>query len=529
MRFFGFVLILVLSTLRPLPALSAELKNASASRGETVSKVFRFHIPSEPTSLDPKLVQSSDASYFLNNVSRGLYVYSQSKGLQPAGAKSCRFETKLRLTCELNPRVKWSDGSTVVADDYVRGFRRLIAPDSRSWAVESLKALENAVAIHSGKTKAPEAEKTLTTEALGVTAIGKFKLRFDLEIPDPDILYKLTSSVFVPVKSDVFPSREESHLAVLNGPYLVEKWLPGRRVQLKPNPYFEAGDKDRPRVEALFIDDDQTALHLYEEGELTFLRRLPTTEIPKSKARPDFIQIPMARFDYIGFGTELRDQQKMREALSYALDFKELAKIYDALGIPGCPSLPRNLMADEPCVTFDLARAKAALEQVPSEIKGKRLKLAFSKLGGDDIKKGAEWMQAQWKKHLGLTVDLQPTEQGVYLSMIRQSPPPIFRKGVGLDRPTCLAALETFAANGPENFLHYESAAYESLLRRLAESKAVGDKQKLCSEGIKLLLNEQRLIPLGRIHFTLLARPEFAGWTLNEMNQLDLSRLHVVR
>lgn len=504
----------------PLPSLFVfvlALLTAAMSQSETPSNVFRFHIQDEPKSLDPLFVQTSDASYFLNNVMRGLYTYSNEAGLRPEGARDCVFKTKLKIECEL-ASVLWSDGSKIVADDYVRAFRRVAGAESRSAAVELLKNVKNAVALHAGKAK---------PEDLGVHAVDPTRLVFYLENQDPDFLIKLAANVLVPVKTSTFPPREKSNEAVVNGPYKIVSWTPGRRVRLETNVNYKGGSKARPPVEILFIDDDETAYNLYRQGELTFLRRLPTTEIPKMKGRPDFLQIPVARFDYLGFGTELTDQPDLREALSYSVDFSELEKILDALGTPGCPSLPRRLMQTEPCVTFDLARAKKAYAKVSSEVKARRLKFAFSKMGGDDIKKQAEWFQAQWKKNLGLSVDLEANEQGVYLSVLRQKPPPIFRKGIGLERPTCLAALETFAKNGAENFVKFENAAYETIIAKLTARPSSTVARKLCSDGIEILLSEKRLIPLGRIHFTMLARPEFKGWALNEMNQLDLSGLYL--
>jgi oligopeptide transport system substrate-binding protein len=299
-------------------------------------------------------------------------------------------------------------------------------------------------------------------------------------------------------------------------------------VRLESNLHYKKGDaKARPPVEILFVDDDETALNLYEQGQLTFLRRLPTTMIPKMKSRPDFIQVPIARFDYLGIGPQFENEPDLREALAYSLDFNELARIYDALGIPGCPSLPRHLMEAEPCIKFDLPRAKAALAKASSDDKKKRYSLGFSKLGGDDIKKGAEWEQAQWKKNLGLTFDLDSAEQGVYLARLKSNPPSVFRKGIGLERPTCLAALETFAEGGSENYVNFHDAKYEKIVAELTSAKSEKQRRKLCSQGIQILLDSHKILPLGRIHFTLLARPEFKGWSLNEMNQLDLARLHL--
>ncbi len=507
-----------------------------ASQTETAG-VFRYHIPAEPQSLDASRLTSTDASYFFNNIMRGLYSYSNQTGLVAEGAKSCQFETPLRLICVLDTNVRWSDGSKVVAEDYVRSFQRLVAVTGKNPSVELLKNVVGAMAINSGKQQ--------KLSELGVRAVDSSHLRIDFEKPDPDFLFKLTASVLTPA-SPKAPTgkvlkRGEIDSLVFNGPYKVTAWTLGRRLHLESNPYYTRGNAGRPPVEVLFIDDDQTALQLYDKRTLTFLRRLPTIFIPKYRDKPDFVQVPVARFDYVGFGDELRNQPDFRRALSLAADYRELAKIYDALGIPGCPSLPENMLDKERCVVFDLSAAQKAWAKVPSDLKTRHYKLAFSRLGGDDVKKGMEWFQAQWKKNLGLTIDLEQNEQGAYLEMLRTEPPAIFRKGIGLERPTCLAALENFAPGGSENFLKIEDPSYAGIVDQLRASSEASppemgqnarpgskdklEQKRLCGAGVQWLTDRSLLIPLGRIHFTILADPHFTGWTLNEMNQLDLSSL----
>lgn len=494
--------------------------------------VFRFHIPHEPHSLDPARLTTTDANYFFNNIMRGLYSYSNKKGLVTEGAKSCRFTQTLQLVCELNKTHLWSDGTRVRAEDYVRAFRHLLAPTSRNPGIELLKNIKNAIKFHSTKNGAAG-----SLPDLGVHASKEFELQIDFESPDPEFLYKLTSSILVPIRSENFPEPGEVTNLQFTGPYIVTKWIRGHRLRLERNPNFSHGNPQRPPIEILFVDEDQTALTLYEQGYLTFLRRLPTSLIPKYQDRKDFVQLPVSRFDYVGFGADLKGQLHLRAALALSADFRELQKIYYALGIPGCPSLPEDLMESTPCIQFDLDQARVHWQQVSNELKKKRWQMHFSKLGGDDLKKGAEWLQGQWKKNLGIDVDLQQVENGVYLHELAQSPPAIFRKGVGLERPTCLAALETFAKDGAENFLHLDDPQFELLLKKMAlralpatdgKKASVNKEMKsLCSQGIQHLIDNYYLIPLGRIHFTLLVQPRYKNWTLNEMNQLDLSQLSV--
>lgn len=508
-----------------------EPKEAAIASQKETERVFRYHIPAEPHSLDPAKLTSTDASYFFNNIMRGLLSYSNERGLIKEGAESCIFETPLKLACTLRA-TQWSDGSPVAAIDYVRSFRSLVSTQTKTPTVELLKNIKNALAVNRGQ---------LPADQLGVRAEKTDRLVFEFERPDPDFLYKLTASVLVPTKTETYPPPGELAGVFFNGPYKVVEWARGKRLKLERNPFYHADGEAQSskaaqlKVEVLFVDDDETALNLYESHELSFLRRLPTMFIAKFKTRADFKQIPVARFDYVGFGEDLKDQPELRAALSFAADYREMKKMLDALGIPGCPSLPEELVDKPHCIQFDLSLAKKHWANVPPEAKQRRYHFYFSKLGGDDVKRSMEWFQAQWKKNLGFQVDLEQMEQGAYLQLLRTKPPAIFRKGVGLERPTCLAALETFASGGSENFLKLDNPKYAAIVAQLLTLNST-DKSGLrarpgmaaketCGQGIQFLLDSHWLIPLGRIHFTLLADPYFRGWSLNEMNQLDLSHL----
>ena len=211
--------------------------------------------------------------------------------------------------------------------------------------------------------------------------------------------------------------------------------------------------------------------------------------------------------------------------MSQSLKYQELKDLYKALGRPGCPSIPRRYMDKLVCHEYKLEAAKQSLNKIKKVDSLKSLKFGFSKMGGEDIRKGMEWIQAQWLKNIGVQTRLNPTEQGVFLYQLANNPPDLFRKGVGLDRPTCLAALETFSKKGSENFIQLDNQAYEELLNKLDEERNLKKQKVLCRRAVQVLIDNHLLIPLGEIHFSLLVDPRFTGWRLNEMNQLDLTDL----
>lgn len=486
------------------PALAA----AAGDKGPD-EPVFRFSLSVDPQPPDPRKITSSESNYFLVNIYRGLFFTDGEGRLQPEIAEHCTWQKKhIVLKCRLKKGVKWSDGSPITATQFVDSWRRLQAKTSKGLGFQLLSNLK--------------AARTISDRDLEVI----------LKKSDPEFMEVLAHPALVATKSDADFSRDKFNLAPVSGPYRVTHWKTGagQKLRLESNPYYETirpTKVARPPVEILRIDDDETAFNLYREGTLTFLRRLPTHYLKSWSTSKELHQIPVQRFDYIGFGTAMRDHPALRKALSKSLKYEELQQIYSALGRPGCPSMDPKWMEQTPCHEFDLEEAKRLWATLPEELKKRRWELHFSSLGGDDVKTGMEWIQNQWKKNLGANVDLKPQEQAVYLAALRVAPADIFRKGVGLDRATCLAAVEIFSKEDPENFIRLNSETYEKALNELRNAPSASMKKRACTKVVKLLIDDAEIIPMGRIHFSVLAKPLFKGWKLNPLNQLDLSELRV--
>lgn len=471
---------------------------------------FSFHVLSEPNSLDPQLSASPGSSYLLFNLYRGLLKYSEERGLEGEGAKECKRPNPRTVVCELRER-KWSNGSPITAADYVAAFRRLVNPDSTSPQADILFNIKNARAIWS---------KEKTPDTLGVFADSPLKFRVELEQDDPEFEYKLIHPATAPLPPGGYVDRKQASQQVVSGPYMIDEWKSSTWIKLKNNGAFDAGK--RPPVEIYFVDEDATAMRLYESGKLNFLRRVTSADMPRVRKSPEFQRIPMARFDYVGFGPQLNGYPKLREALTRSVDFKGFLKLFDTLTPPGCPSLPAKMMDRTPCQEFAPAAAKAAWQSVKNPPK---LELHFSMMGGDDIARAAEWFQGQWKKNLGVLVELKSHEQGVYLRLLKNEPPALFRKGIGLDRPTCLAGLEVFTKDHPDNYIRLNDPKYEELVRQAAAVGSISERKVACRKAMEYLNSLHRVIPLGELYFSIMAKPTFKGWSLNSLNHLDLAGL----
>lgn len=480
---------------------------------------FRFHLISEPHSLDPLYINGASGGYLFNNLYRGLFTYQNFK-LKPVGANYCKFLQQKKLLCELDPTAKFSNGQPIQVQHYISAFQRIVDPKTKSAHADLLINLKNARSILMGHSP---------LDSLGISTNKKNQITFEFDQPDPEFLYKLTHPSLTPVFSTSFPSIDQFGELIVTGPYKIKNWTRRSQIVLAPNEYYSknSSNPNRPEVKIIFVKDDSTALRLYKTGNLDFLRRLSSSNIPVFNHSRDFYQIPVARFDYIGFSPELQAQPKLKQALSLSINYEDLKKLYFSLGMPGCPSLPIEYTGKEICHQFDLPKAKLLFQSLDKKWKDRKYIFAFSKLGGEDNLKGMQFVANQWKKNLGLKVELRPMENKYYLSELQSSPPDIFKKGNGLERPTCSNALELLSEKSNENYIRWNNKTFNILVAQMAQSSTPVKQKKLCQEALSLLMSNYALIPMGRMHFSMLARPEFKNWQPNELNQLDLSHLSV--
>jgi oligopeptide transport system substrate-binding protein len=504
-------------SLRHIPLLVLLLSICQCTRRSSTplaSKTFSVQLFQEPQQLNPQRLLSSSANYFFYNLLRGLYKIDSSNQAVSEGGL-CHWIGSKKLRCHLHQRF-WSDGTPVTPKDYIRAAQNLVDPKSAAPRAYLLSKLVNATEISQGH---------LPTSELGVRAADEQIIEFLFTEKDPNFLYTLASSALYPLHKNYLASSHDYRFFVGNGPYQIKSWKAGHKIELEANPHYPNYSPEKPRVEFYFVEDEMTAYRLYETKKLSFLRRAPTALQEQIQDRPDYHKIPMARFDYIGFAGALKDQLQLRQALIHSVDYDQLKKVLHTNGRPGCPSLPSELLDSIPCHSFNLDRAKQLLAKVPSQALASTYVFKFSKMGGEDIKKQVEFIQSQWKKHLSLNIEIQPTEQKIMTTELSLSPPDIFRRGVGLESPTCLEALLTFASEHTPAPLDLSQTPFMDYINLLKVTDAADQQKVICRQANQFLLDNAQIIPLGEMHFNVLADPHFRGWTLNSLNQLDLSQL----
>ncbi|GAA3213285.1 ABC transporter substrate-binding protein [Actinocorallia longicatena] len=260
----------------------------------------------------------------------------------------------------LRPGVKWSNGRPVVADDLVRGLKRLCNPASPAGGMAYYTSTIHGFASY--------CEGFGAVSSRSATALAKYQnthsitgLRTSLDTlwitlvrPASDFLNILSMGFAAPAPAEydayVPDSPELRRHTLSTGPYMIKTYEPGRRYLLVRNPHWS----DDPlrgqgpvRIEiTLAQDSPETVLEQLQQGtaDLSWDLPLPASALPSLRDDPSFaVRETPSNSPYLVFNTLSPNnggalgRREVRQALQFAVDRASLAKLY------GGPAIARPL------------------------------------------------------------------------------------------------------------------------------------------------------------------------------------------
>ena len=238
-------------------------------------KVFRYSTRTEPTSLDPTKANSIPDNEIQHAITESL-VRNTAGEVKPGVAEKWEVsEDGLTYTFHLNKDAKWSDGEQIKAQDFVYGWQRLMDPETAAPYAFIGEYIKNGRAVETGDMEPSE---------LGVKAIDDTTLEVTLENPTAYFLSMIGAQAqFAPLRQDVvekygtdFAATAEKN--IYSGPFKLtssenQKWI------FEPNEnYWDRDSIKLDRVELTYVQDQNTALAMYEDGELDY-SELPSASI----------------------------------------------------------------------------------------------------------------------------------------------------------------------------------------------------------------------------------------------------------
>ncbi|QRG68131.1 peptide ABC transporter substrate-binding protein [Brevibacillus choshinensis] len=478
-------------------------QETAAPADEKKPQVFRANLTSEPSTADPGLAKDATSGAVVRATFDGLTRLDKDSKPMKSMASDIKVSDDNRVYTFTIRDAKWSNGDPVTAHDFEYAWKRVLDPKLGAEYAYQLYYIKNAEKVHTAKAK---------PEELGVKALDDKTLEVTLENPTPFFLELTAFYTYYPVDKKVVEANpnwaNEAATHVGNGPFKMTGWEHKSKIVLEKNEnYWEKDVVKLDRIEFAMIEDDSTALSMFENGELDWagqpLGGLPTDAIPSLKDAGKLVVHPKATMYWFKMNTTKAplNNVKIRKALSYAVNRQEIVDNITQVGqVPTMGMLPQSMIIkkDGYFKDHDVETAKQLLAEGLKELGLSSLPpITLSYNTTDRHKKIAEALQDQWKKGLGIDVKLANKEFKVHLQDMHELNYDIGRIGWNADFNDPINYMEMFRdQNTGNNDTGWENEKYKQLLQQSAVAKDPAERTKLFAEAEQIFMDEMPLIPL---------------------------------
>lgn len=491
---------------------------------------LRRGIGSQWETLDPQKTFDAGAGYVIDEVYEGLINHDfDGKGIPGAAEKWDVSDDGKTWTFHLRDHLKWSDGSPVVAQDYVNGILRRIDKELASpqaYYFYSILSVKNAKEYNEGKITDPM--------MVGVHAPDEKTVVLEMSNPYPNMLTFLSSFSTAPVHT---PSLEATKgdftdpgKLAYNGAYMITEIVPQSHVTMVKNPhYWNAANVKIDKLIYYVTEDVGTELKRYKAGELDITEDIPVDQTAKLlKEIPDEVHItPSVETIFYSFNITKPplDNKKLRMALSYAIDRKTLAeKIVKDGRMPHDgfvvsidptyhgPKLPELELSDKD--------REAMAKQLFAEAgfkPGQKLDLEILSTVNAAYKKQAEGIALMWKKVLGVDIKVKAQDKKAWLDAFNSGNWTIFSDDLFGDFPGAETYLD-YMRPSSESGYNWKNQQYEDLMDQVKATSDLQKRNDLLAQVEKVLLDEYLTAPLAGGTNRHLAKTRVKGWKNNPAN-----------
>ncbi|RYG36734.1 peptide ABC transporter substrate-binding protein [bacterium] len=502
--------------------------NFSAKANAAAGSTLRIAIHTQPTTLDPALVQDVDTGDLVQNIYEGLVAYGEDNKIKPMLAESWTVEDGGKTYVFKIRKAKFHNGREITAGDFKWTFERNADPKLRSPI--TLGYLGDIVGIKErGEGKA--------TEISGVTAPDDRTLRITLDKPRPYFLGKLTYPCGFVLAKEVVGNTEinSAKTSVGTGPFTLAEYVPAQQVDLKSFPDYWDGAPKIDRYVRPVIQDAQARLGKFRNGELDMLtleRQDLAAVDSDAKLKPQLRAQPRPAIYYLGMNqgayAPFKDK-RVRRAFAMAVDRKKIAD--DLVGLPlagglvpvGVPGSREDLAP----IPYDPEGARALIAQAgfPGG-KGLPALTIHYREGRPDSQLLAVAAAQDLEKNIGLKVQPRSMEWRSFLEARNQEKLPFYGAswyGDYLDPQNFLSFLLRTGAS--ENHDGYSNPAFDELVDQGDTMEEGPDRLRIYQTAEDILLDDTARIPVYMGRDMVLVSPRLQGLRYNLLGTMPMSKV----
>ena len=500
----------------------------SQSEAPAADQVLRLPLGGEPATLDPNRASDSVSITVLNQLVRPLVYFDADLQTVSEGGLAETWEVSEdgeTVTFHLKDGITYSDGSDIVAADFVTSWRRLIDPRT---AADYYYVMLDVAGASDVAAADPEDDAAVDAalENFGVEAPDDATFVVHLSHPATYFVSIATLWVTAPLREDFEFGEADTYIS--SGPYIMSEWNHEANVNLVPNPEWTAGPASQlTSLEMPIIADPAQALAAYENDEVD-IAAVPSADVPRVKDDPDLsqqvIQGDRLSLEYYGF--DMRPEsvfgksKALRWAFSEAVDKQTLIDtLRQGVGTVAGSAVPPGMPGHQADIgiPYDLAKAETDFEAGLGEagVSAGDLALQLGYNTEADHEPTVEFLQEQWRTAFDVNVELVGLEWSSYLTRLNEDPFDIFRLGWGADYPHPNNFLtDLFTCTSGNNNMKYCNEEFDSLMADAAVEPDLETQVGIYNQAQEMLVEDAPVVFISWGGRFTLVKPWVEGLTL---------------
>lgn len=507
---------------------------ASCKRSNLTNQNATIHVAlgSEPTSLDPRIARDLDSMNIVKMVFEGLMRPSKNGGVE-FGLIDWMDISKDRMRYVFHLKQSfWSDGSPVVSNDFIYGWKCILDPKFPTDIAYYLYPIKNARKVKLGE---------ISDVELGVSAPDPQTLVVELETPlsyFPDLL---AMSPFFPVPEHVATLNphwaKEGTTLVSNGPFSVENWNHADLISLKKNSHYWDSQQVTLNQVDLVIAGADTSLRMFEEGKLDWtgspMSSIPVDAVSHLKSENKLGVSPFLATYFLRVNVaEMANGKKnplqnptLRRALSLAIDRSAMTEhVLQGGQKPAYTLVPPEMELKTIGLNIEnkFQEAKRLYEEAIANV-GSFDPIVLTYYNNERNTVIAQFLQQQWETRLGIKVELQAIEPKIYFQKISKKEFQLATGSWTADYNDPSNFLEVFKfKDGSPNNTNWENQTYVDLLNRSELCSDSEERKQMLRLAESLLIEEMPIIPIYHFALNYLKKEGVEGILLSPLGQIDL-------
>jgi len=369
---------------------------------------------------------------------------------------------------------------------------------------------------------------------IGVEAVDNYTVRISLSQPAPYFIGLLAHQLFRLTPRKIIEKygsqwTDPAHI-VTSGAFKVKSWLPYSELVVERNPmYWDVANVRLEEIHFYPSTDNPTSMNLYKVGEAdaVFNHTVPNAWLDVVRPKKDYMDGAEAAIVYILMNVTKppMNDVRVRRAFNMAIDKVNYSKSRRVTK-PLVAFTPEGIFAGYPQPKgdgFDPEQARKLLAEAGYPVANKagggyeckgfpveQVEFVFNTSSSN--KTMAEFMQAQWKQTLGITVPLSSMEFKTFMNARSRLEYKGFAfGGWSADYMDPFTFLGLFSTAGGDNSSGWFDQKYVDLLD---EANRTLDKQKryeLLARAEKYMLDAQPIIPIETPSVNWVKKPYVKG------------------